>query len=144
VAKRLPSLALISDIVRDERATQNLHFQALDTKAGVILGFSSALVALGGRGDRTLATIGQIVAVLAALIALWSFLRSYPVVDLRALREQYLGAEEPFTQLHVLDTEIEMTAQASDLLAHKARRLKWSMLGLVWAAGILAGAMIWR
>jgi hypothetical protein len=52
----LRSLDLILDQVASERETMNTHAESLDTKAGVVLGFSGVLVGLGA----SLAVIGTL------------------------------------------------------------------------------------
>lgn len=46
MAERLPSLEVVRDQVRIELDLQFRHFDALDSKAGVVLGFSGAIVAI--------------------------------------------------------------------------------------------------
>lgn len=60
-------------------------------------------------------------AVVAAVLAMLAFRPcKSPVLDPRGLR-RYLRAEEGFTQLRLLDTEIEMALRASQLIQEKAR-----------------------
>lgn len=42
MADSLPSLALLLDLVRDERSKQIALFDALDNKAGIVLGFAGS------------------------------------------------------------------------------------------------------
>ena len=49
MSQLLPSLELVSDLVLSERAAQLRHVESLDTKAGIVLGFSGAVVALAAR-----------------------------------------------------------------------------------------------
>jgi hypothetical protein len=124
---RLRSLDPVLEEVRSERNSQLRHFDALDAKAGIILGFAGALVALSPSGGL-LVNLGRGAAVLSGLLALWTFWpRRYWAMNLRNLRDLYIASEPSFTQLRILDTQIEMTEQLSGALHSKARRLKWSM-----------------
>lgn len=83
------------------------HFEGLDAKAGILLGFAAALVALAIGERGLLARIGTGLAVASALAAVWAFFpRLYPVLDLRNLRERYLRAEPAFTKLALMDTSL--------------------------------------
>ncbi len=42
----MDSLDLLLDTVRQERSAQLSHFDSLDSKAGIVLGFAAALIAL--------------------------------------------------------------------------------------------------
>ena len=64
--------------------------------------------------------------------------RSIPITQLLELRENYLAADETFTKLVLLDTQIEMTKSARAILHNKARRLQISMLALGLAAVLIA------
>lgn len=111
------------------------HFDGLDNKAGIVVGFAGVVVAIA-EGLKLLAIAGRLAAVVAALLALWSFLpRTYPVLDTRKLRDRYLRADPEFTKLHLLDTQIRMEERASALLDRKAFRLKL-------AVGFLAAAVL--
>jgi hypothetical protein len=61
------------------------------------------------------------------------------VIDLYTLRQKYLTAEAQFSRLVILDTQISMIRETSDLLQDKARRLKMAMVLLVFAV-VLVGA----
>jgi hypothetical protein len=133
---RLPSLDPILEEVRSERAGQLRHFDALDTKAGLILGFAGALVALAPTG-ALLVDLGRLAAAASGIVALWTFWpRGYWSTNLLELRNLYLAAEPGFTKLNLLDTQIEMSRQLGLVLRGKATRLKLAM-------GILAvGALL--
>jgi hypothetical protein len=131
--QRLPSLDLIAEEVRSEREGQLRHFEALDAKAGIILGFSGALVALAPSGSPLL-DVARFAALASGLMALTSFWpRGYWSTNLRQLRDLYLASEPEFTRLNLLDTQIAMTEDLSRVLSGKAGRLKWAM-GLLVAA----------
>jgi cytochrome c biogenesis protein CcdA len=145
----LPSLSLILQQVAVERETMNAHAESLDTKAGVVLGFAGVLVGLGATAQTLVSTrlvfqVGLGVAVLSAGLAAWAFLpRRYPVLEALRLRQGYLTAPEEETQLHLLDTQIEMVSEAADLVKRKGRRVKLSVGCLAIAAGlVVAGTLI--
>jgi len=134
----LPSLDCLLAIAEGERGRQLSHFEGLDNKAGVTLGFSGAIAALASDGDTVLAKFGIAAAVLAALLAVLAFFpRSYPLFDLQKLRNRYLSAETEFTRLRVLDTSIDMYEQANITLRRKARFLLAAMATLVVAVILL-------
>lgn len=121
------------------------HFDALDSKAGIILGFSGAIVAISGARNGILAEAGLILAAIAAAAALVAFIpRQFPVIDVRVLRDKYLRAERQFTELFVLDTQIHMNIQAANLLRRKSALLKASICALLTSAVALASDVISR
>jgi hypothetical protein len=128
------SLEPILEELKTEREFQLRHFDALDAKAGIILGFAGALVALSPSGGP-LIDVGRYAAVASGLLSLWAFWpRRFWSMSLRPLRDLYLASEPAFTRLRILDTQIEMTEQLSRTLHEKARRLK---LGMVTLAGAI-------
>ena len=136
--QRTPSLAPILAEVRWEREAQLRHLDALDAKAGLVLGFASALAALAS-GETLLVQVGRLVAVMGGLLGVWTFWpRNWPGMDLRNLRDLYLGAERSFTELSVLDTQIEMADRAASHMRNKALRLKGAMTALAVAAIFMA------
>ena len=104
----LPSLGPILEEVRHERDGQLRHFDALDQKAGILLGFAGALVALAPTQTNAVVDIGRGLAVIAAGAALSAFWprRYRAIVELRLLRERYLAADPVFTLQTILDTQI--------------------------------------
>lgn len=131
---RLPSLTLLLDLSQGEREKQLAHFDALDAKAGIVLGFAGVLIALisaiGGVWKLG-ALIAAFMAAGSSLAAFWP--RDYPVLLPNALRS-YLTSEEAFTRLTVLDTLGTMIDATSELLRHKARRLRTALASLATAA----------
>jgi hypothetical protein len=119
----LPSLSLLSDEVASELTAQERRGDALDTKAGVLLGFAGVLVGLTvGHLHGFVAHSGAVLAGVAALLAAVAFVpRSYPTLALRRLRETYLTADAEFTRRRVMDTRIAMYERTQGLLAVKAR-----------------------
>ena len=119
----LPSLDVLLEMVERERAQQQAHFESLDSKAGVTLGFSGAIAALATDVDRAVAEVGVAFAVLAAVLAVLSFRpRGHPVIEVRRLRS-YLPAEPSFTKLRLFDTEAYMVIEGA-----RVNRLKASLL----------------
>ncbi len=137
MTKALPSLELMSEAVKTQLESQLRHFDGLDAKAGIVLGFSGVLAALAS-DESALRLPSRLVAAIAALVAMWSFLpRRFPVLDLRGFRERYLRANLEFAKLHLLDTMIRMEEQASIVLERKARRLRLA-IGLLAIAVVLS------
>jgi hypothetical protein len=119
------SLDLVFDEVRHERSVQLTHFDAIDTKAGVVLGFSGAIVALSGGSFGALVTIGRALAASSGLLALAAFWpRRFWRTNLRSLRDRYLGSELAFTRVHLLDSQIAMAERLDRALASKVLLLK--------------------
>ncbi|MEW6060197.1 MAG: hypothetical protein AB1551_08700 [Actinomycetota bacterium] len=136
------SLDIVAEEVRTERGLQLSHFDSLDSKAGIVLGFAGAIVALAPGGRHLLVELGRAAAVISALLALWSFWpRRYWHVDLRSLRDLYLTAEPGFARLRLLDTQIGMAEGMKATLASKASRLKSSMAALALAATLTAAGL---
>ena len=123
------SLAIVVDEVRVERQMQLSHFDSLDSKAGIVLGFAGALVALTPSGFSALVSAGRALAIVSGFSALWTFWpRRYWSTDLRPLRDKYLAAEPAFTTVRLLDTQIDMIERMGHILQNKALRLgcRWS------------------
>jgi hypothetical protein len=133
---RLPSLSLLSQHVGEQLAAQERRADALDTKAGILLGFAGVVVGVTvDKLDGTLATVGTALAALAALVAVLAFVpRSFPTLSLRRLRDSYLTTEEDITRLRLLDTQIAMYQRTERLLRRKA--------GLVTLAAVALGIAV--
>lgn len=135
----LPSASLIARAADRERDAQLRHFEGLDAKAGIVVGFAGVLVAVGRTAASPLALTGLVAAAVAALLGLASFgLRRYPVLGMRGLRDRYLRSDARFTALRLLDLTIAVTEEATGLLAAKARRLTLAVLMLVSSTVLLA------
>lgn len=133
------SLPVVLNEVRRERNAQLRHWDALDSKSGIILGFAGAIVALTPTGRSWLVDGARYLAAASGLFALWTFWpRRYWAIDLRNLRDLYLGADPEFTQVRLLDTQVEMVQTFAHSLHGKAQRLKASMLALAAAAALAA------
>lgn len=137
-AKRLPSLDTLLEIVRDERSKQIGHFDALDNKAGIALGFSGLLITLAPDVPLTILAPALATAATAAVFALLAFWpRPHATLQPTPLRK-YLAAGDRFTRLRLYDTIEVLVNSISDDLATKARRLKRSLIALAVAAALLA------
>lgn len=131
------SLSVLDTEVRDQLASQLSHFESLDAKAGVLLGFAGLFVALAPGSDSTWIDVARFAGVVSAVLALLAFLpRNYPVLDLLRLRQRYLSAEPDFTRLTLLDTHIQMLEQARRLIEQKASRLKIAIGALLLAIAL--------
>lgn len=138
----VPSLDVLARRLDRERDQLQRHADALDTKAGLILGFSGLIAALGATGG-VLVTAGRLVAVLAAGLCLLALQpRPFGAVEVLALRDQHLTDPAEVTALDLLDTDIEIQRRDQRLLARKSARLQLAMAatglsGLLIAGGIL-------
>jgi len=137
--ERMPSLNLILETFERERDRQVGHFDSLDTKSGVVLGFSGVVAAVAfnaAQPFRGFAYLASLVAAMLAIAAFWP--RRLPAVRPTRLRE-YLMAEDRITRLVLIDTYLGMLDEARDQLATKSRRLKLAMilLGLAGAASAI-------
>ncbi len=127
----------------------NSHAESLDSKAGVVLGFSGILVGLGataqmGISDKVVFQVGLSVAVVAAVLGAWAFLpRRYPVLEVERLRQSNLTASEAETRLELLDTQIVMVKEAASLVRLKGWRVRAAVVCLAIAAAlIVAGTLV--
>lgn len=132
------SIDLLIDISRSERDAQLSHFDSLDTKAGLVLGFAGVLIALGNGSGSIMGQTAVFLAALSALSAVSSFWpRQFPSIDPTRLGD-YAVSELVFTQLTVLDTLEVMMIQTSQMLEVKSRRLKRALVSLTVAAVMAA------
>jgi len=132
-----PSADIIGEEIRRELGFQLQHFEAIDSKAGLILGFSGVLVALSGSHlGKGVAALWALAAC-AALCALMATLpRSFASMNVRVLREKYLQSHARFTSRVLIDTHIQMIQEISATIQVKARWLKgaFSFLALATVA----------
>lgn len=133
------SLDVLLEHVQQVRAQQLQHFDALDAKAGILLGFAGALIALSPRGNPVILDLSRGVAVVSAFFALATFWpRGFPITRVFELRQRYLASDERFTKLVLLDTQVAMARSSSPIIDAKARRLQISMTALGVAAALTA------
>lgn len=143
MTERLPSLELIAREVRSERDTQFRHVDGVDAKAGVVLGFSSVLVAVGVGALDAYRLPALVAALLGAGFAAAVFrTRRYPTWDVRDFRERRLRSESVFTELAILDTHIAMIEEQRRLLHRNTALLGRSLSALVAAAVLLVAGTI--
>lgn len=132
------SLDLLVGINQSERIAQLSHFDSLDTKAGLVLGFAGVLTAITREADSILEVLAIVAAAVAAVAAVGAFWpREYQSLDPARLGD-YAASELVFTQLTVLDTMEVMIGDTNSVLAVKARRLKVALSSLLIGI-ILAG-----
>lgn len=142
MAEPMPSLELVSDEVRAERDAQIRHADAVDAKAGIILGFSGAVAALTARDLGGARAPGLVAAVLAALACLLVLIpRRFPTWELQDLRK-YLRADREFTTLRTVDTGILMVQQLKAVVARKALALRAAVMLLGAAVALTAGGTL--
>lgn len=135
---RTSSLDLLIEVNQTERRLQLAHFDSLDTKAGLVLGFAGVLIALGNDSGSVVGIVSTTFAALAAIASVTSFWpRRFASIDPTRLGD-YAGAELAFTQLTVLDTLEVMLVETTENLARKSRRLKWALTSLT--AGVVLAA----
>jgi hypothetical protein len=133
---------LIAEEARHALIVQEGRFDALDSKAGVMLGFSAALSALAPVGVHLLVEVGRVVAVAGGVAALWaSWPHRFASIDLRPLREEYLAAEHEFLRRRLLETRIALTERQAVTLRRKAIGVRTSMLLLSVATALTAAGL---
>jgi hypothetical protein len=134
---------VVERVVLYEREAQLMHWDALDSKAGVMLGFAGALAALAPADVNTLVDIGRLSAVAGALVAVWAFWpRGYGSVNVRAYRDRYLASEPAFARLHLTDSQIAAAEELAETLDRKATRVKAAMVLLAAAAMLVAVGLV--
>jgi hypothetical protein len=138
--KQLPSLDLVLDVLRHGRDERRAHFEALDQKAGLALGFAGVLITLSRGIGEPWRTAGVLLAMVSGATALGAFWpRQLPMLD--SARE-YVHAPLTQTRLALLDATITMNVQADRALARKAGRLKTALSAMALAVLVLGtGAM---
>jgi hypothetical protein len=137
----LPSLDLLYELTLAEHVRQREHFDGLDSKAGLVLGFAGTLIALApdvGAVGRAAAVWLAASAAVCAAAAFWP--RKLPALAVVALRE-YLQAEPEFTKLTVHDTFQEIIGQGANVVGQKARLVKAGMGFLALGGATLAVAI---
>lgn len=117
-----PSAPLVLDVLRSGREERRAHFDSLDQKAGLALGFAGLLVTLSNDIVQPWRFLGASASIVAAGLALWSFWpRKVPVLD---NARKYLAAPEHQTRMALVDALHEMDGLTDRLSETKARRLK--------------------
>jgi hypothetical protein len=130
----LPSLEFVSQRTTEERRAIAAHADALDAKAGIALGFAGAFVALLVPRAAALFRVATAFGAVAAVLAMAAFFpRSFPVLGIEALRDKYLGSDERFTRLAVLDAEIELRERSRTLIRFKTWLVRSTIVALALA-----------
>lgn len=125
-----------------ERDKQLAHFDALDTKAGVLLAFAGVLIVVSPGIRFAFLLPGIILAALSALLAMATFWpRKLPGLDPWALR-QFLTYDTESAGLKVHDTIAEMVTTGREVLRVKARNLRWALMLLLLAAASFGAGII--
>lgn len=123
---------------------QDRRGAAFDNRAGIVVGFSGALIGLSAPASNWVNLAAMSVAVVAAFAAarsMWPRLGG--AIDPRIMRNTYLTTEPRETRLRLLDTRILLFEQDQARLELKGKWVKWS--AQVLAVAILvagAGAMV--
>lgn len=147
------SLGPLEDLVGAELQFQQQHFESLDAKAGIVLGFAAAVVALSAGVTtatavaETLYAVATMAAGLASLVSIAAFWpRKFEVLDVQRARDDALGRlPDALTRVAVLDTRVRIIDANRRLLFQKARRLKLAATSLVVAVVLIgAGSMVER
>jgi hypothetical protein len=126
------SLDVIEEYVRRELDAEERRADAVDGKAGLVLGFAGVLVSLGpGFVWAPLALAARVVAGLAGLLAVLAFRsRTFPSLDLAALRQE-LAAKPDSTRLLVVNVFVgshgDIRARLERKVAH-LRRAVWLLI----------------
>lgn len=134
----MPSVEVVAGRLEKALDGRLRDFDSLDGKAGMVLGFAGVLIALSGRRQSIVATIGLVLAGVAAIGAVAAFApRRHPDIDPERL-SRYVHAEREFTVMHLVDTHVLMVQRSFELLERKDRRLRAAMGCLVVAILLLA------
>jgi hypothetical protein len=134
---------LLLNVIMMERDKQLSHFDALDTKAGVLIAFVGVLIGLTHGIPWPYGLPGAVLAAASAFIALSAFWpRGFPFLRPSTL-SYYVAHEADYTRLTLHDTIGQMITEGAQLLDDKARKLKWALAALVLAtAAFGAGSII--
>jgi hypothetical protein len=151
------SLELVLDQIASERNAINAHTDSLDTKAGLVLGFSGVLVGLSATAQQVdfktaLFRFGLWVAVLAAVLAAWALRpRRYAWTRLRPSRYEDLPLHtykgqvdkpEAETRNKLLDDQIAMVEKSRTFAKWKQRFVFLSVVSLAAAAGLVVAGTL--
>jgi hypothetical protein len=110
--------------IRAERDELIRQLDALDAKAGIVLGSAGVVAALAAQHTSWERILGLFVAVLAALGALGALLpQRFPAWDVVDL-QRYATAEPVFTKTTMLNTTIRMVQELKLTAESKLTRLR--------------------
>lgn len=138
----LPSLDLLFDLVQSERDKQRAHFDSLDGKAGIVLGFTGLLVTLAPELPIGYVVLVVLAALFSAGLSLAAFFpRQYPILEVGTMRE-YLTAQERDAKLTLHDTLAAMVVEGGKTLERKGEVLKAAFIALSVTSAILGIGVI--
>jgi hypothetical protein len=133
----LPSLNLLLDLVQSERDKQRAHFDSLDGKAGIILGFTGLIITLAPELPIGYVILVVLAALATAGLALAAFFpRKYPILEVGTMRE-YLTAQESDAKSTLHDTLAGMVVEGGKTLQRKGEWLTAAFIALGVTAAIL-------
>lgn len=121
------------DVLRAERDAATRHFEALDTKAGIVLAFSGLLAALQVGAGGVLLVLGRTLSVVAALLAIAALLpRRFPVLKGTSLQRLLANTNPDEYTVRLIGVFLRAEEQAYAILRSKARLLliAGSVLGI--------------
>jgi hypothetical protein len=111
---------------------------AIDTKAGGVLAFAAAIVAIARDVQSLVAQVGLGFAVAAAVAAMWAlFPRRHPYLSPEGVR-RYLGADVTFARRQIWVAEAAMVDHLAHMLRAKSRRLGVGIGALIVAVALIA------
>lgn len=129
----LPSLNLLLQVAMQERDKQLAHFDALDTKAGVLLAFDGVLIVISHGVRLAFQLPGVMLTAASAALALGAFWpRKFPTLDPWILRP-FLTYDTERVGLRLHDTVARMVTEGRQVLHTKARNLKLALALLLLA-----------
>jgi hypothetical protein len=136
---RFPSMDLLLQVAMQERDKQLAHFDALDTKAGVLLAFDGVLIVVAHGIEIQFLVPGIILAAASAVAsAVVAWPRKYAALDPWGFRP-FLTYDAQSTGLRVHDTTAMTVRLGWKVLRRKALLLKLAMV-LLFAAVLVLGA----
>ena len=119
------------------------HFEGLDTKSGLSLGFSGVLLAFPKKVPLEFLVGGSVLvaaAAVASLAALWP--RSFPVLNASRLAD-YIAADVALTERRMTDSVEQMLGTADRLLERKAAALKLAFVFLLAGLFVFGVGVVW-
>lgn len=141
-----PSVDVVLDLARFEREMQLQQFDAVDAKAGIILGFAGVIIALVASVGypRVLLYLPVIVlASLAVVTAIW-VLRSRKVQRQSPEDSYAWWANEPRGDAlwQAYSGEVRTLRANDPIVRRKVRQLRSAWLCLAWAVGATVAAIV--
>jgi hypothetical protein len=158
IQSQKPSLELVLDQIASERNAINAHGDSLDTKAGLVLGFSGVLVGLSATAQQVdfkaaFFRAGLEVAVLAAVFAALAVLTSglaalrlpgrlnYKKLDLDTYKNA-INCPEADTREKLLTEQVAMVKATRSFAALKQGLVFLSVVALAVAAGFVVSGTL--